>query len=113
MEMRPLAKRLDLEKGEVGGVEVRTGTLDGQPVVGFVTGMGPELATKGIDRLLAAVHPERVVVFGITGAVENETPIGTVDDAGPRDRPRHRPHPRAPPARRRGHRTARCGPPTS
>ena len=50
----------------------------GEPVVGFVTGMGPELATKGIDRLLAAVHPERVVVFGITGAVENETPIGTV-----------------------------------
>ena len=40
--------------------------------------MGTELATEDIDRLLAAVHPERVVVFGITGAVENETPIGTV-----------------------------------
>ena len=78
MEMRPLAKRLELEKGEVGGVKVRTGTLDGEPVVGFVTGMGTDLATKGIDRLLAAVRPERVVVFGITGAVEDETPIGTV-----------------------------------
>ena len=78
MEMRPLAKRLDLEKGEVAGVKVRTGELDGEPVVGHVTGMGPELATKGMDRLLAAVRPDRVVVFGITGAVENETPIGTV-----------------------------------
>ena len=78
MEMRALAKRIDFEKRDVNGLEVRTGTLDGEPVVGFVTGMGPELATKGIDRLLAAVQPERVVVFGITGAVENETPIGTV-----------------------------------
>ena len=42
MEMRPLAKRLGLTKGEIGGVELRTGTLDGQPVVGFVTGMGTE-----------------------------------------------------------------------
>jgi nucleoside phosphorylase len=78
MEMRPLTKRLGLQKGEVGGLKVRTGTLDGEPVVGYVTGMGPDLATKGIDRLLEAVRPERVVVFGITGAVENETPIGTV-----------------------------------
>ncbi len=29
----------------------------GEPVVGFVTGMGPDLATEGIDRLLAAVQP--------------------------------------------------------
>lgn len=78
MEMRALAKRLDLKKATVGGLELRTGTLDGEPVVGHVTGMGPELATKGIDELLAAVRPDRVVVFGITGAVENETPIGTV-----------------------------------
>jgi adenosylhomocysteine nucleosidase len=78
LEMRPLAKRLGLTKGEVGGVELRTGTLDGEPVVGFVTGMGPTLATEGIDRLLAAVHPERVVVFGITGAVDNDRPLGAM-----------------------------------
>lgn len=78
MEMRPLAKRLGLQKGEIAGLKVRTGTLDGEPVVGYVTGMGPDLATKGIDKLLAAVQPDRVVVFGITGAVEDETPIGTV-----------------------------------
>jgi adenosylhomocysteine nucleosidase len=78
MEMRALTKRLGLRKGEVGGLEVRTGALDGEPVVGFVTGMGPDLATTGMTRLLEAVQPERVVVFGITGAVEDRTPIGTV-----------------------------------
>ncbi len=78
MEMRALAKRLGLQKGHVGGLEVRTGSLDGEPVVGYVTGMGPDLATKGMDRLLAAVRPERVVVFGITGAVDDQPPIGTV-----------------------------------
>jgi adenosylhomocysteine nucleosidase len=78
MEMRALSKRIDLQEGEVAGLEVRTGTLDGEPVVGYVTGMGPELATRGIDRLLEAVRPDRVVVFGITGAVDDDTPIGTV-----------------------------------
>ena len=61
MEMRALAKRIDLKKETVSGLEVRTGTLDGEPVVGYVTGMGPDLATTGIDELLAAVRPERVV----------------------------------------------------
>jgi nucleoside phosphorylase len=78
MELTPLTKRLQLAKDEIDGVRLRTGTLDGEPVVGFVTGMGTILATEQTDRLLAAVRPERVVVFGITGAVEDETPIGTV-----------------------------------
>ncbi len=77
-EMRALSKRLDLEKATVNGLPVRTGTLDGEPVVAHVTGMGPALAATGMDQLLAAVRPERVVVFGIAGAVENQTPIGTV-----------------------------------
>jgi adenosylhomocysteine nucleosidase len=78
MEMRALAKRLRLQKGQIGGLDLRTGHLDGDPVVGHVTGMGPDLASRGIDRLLAAARPARVVVFGITGAVEDQTPIGTV-----------------------------------
>ena len=47
-------------------------------MVAIVTGMGTELATAGTTRLLDAVQVERVVVVGITGAVENETPIGTL-----------------------------------
>jgi nucleoside phosphorylase len=59
-------------------VPLRTGTLDGRPVVATVTGMGTDLATRGAERLLSAVTPRRVVVVGITGAMEDHTPIGTL-----------------------------------
>jgi adenosylhomocysteine nucleosidase len=47
-------------------------------VVAIVTGMGTELAREGTERLLDALPVARVVVVGITGALENETPIGTL-----------------------------------
>lgn len=75
MELAPLARPLALRRGDG---PIREGTLDGRPVVAVVTGMGTELAAAGTERLLDAVSPERVVVVGITGAVEDETPIGTV-----------------------------------
>ena len=78
MELSPLAKKLSLEKTEVGGVGMHAGTLDDRQVVAIVTGMGTKLAREGTERLLDAVPVERVVVVGITGAVENETPIGTL-----------------------------------
>jgi adenosylhomocysteine nucleosidase len=78
MELAPLSKKLSLEKTEVGGVGVHAGTLDDRQVVAIVTGMGTKLAREGTERLLDAVPVERVVVVGITGAVENETPIGTL-----------------------------------
>lgn len=78
MELRPLTKRLGLTKDVIGGMAVRAGTLDGRPVVGVATGMGTRLATEHTDRLLAAVRPTRVVVFGITGAVDDEIAIGAV-----------------------------------
>lgn len=78
MELKPLAKRLKLERRKVDGVELHAGTLDGRDVVATVTGMGTALATRETERLLGAITPERVVVFGITGAVENETPIGAL-----------------------------------
>jgi len=97
MELKPLAKRLQLRKDRVAGVEVRSGTLGSREVVAIVTGMGTELATRGTQRLLNAITPERVVVVGITGAVENETPIGALilpelvvnSETGSE----HRPHP--------------------
>jgi nucleoside phosphorylase len=78
MELEPLRAKLDLRQSTVGGVTVEAGTLDGRRVVAIVTGMGTDLATAGTTRLLDAVTVERVVVVGITGAVENETPIGTL-----------------------------------
>jgi adenosylhomocysteine nucleosidase len=78
MELSPLVKKLSLHKTEIDGVEVHRGTLDGREVVAIVTGMGTKLATEATERLLDATLVERVVVVGITGAVENETPIGTL-----------------------------------
>lgn len=78
MEVVPLAKRLGLKKQRIGELTVRSGTLAGRGVVATVTGMGPELATRGTERLLDATPVERVVVVGITGALENDTPIGTL-----------------------------------
>src|SRR6185437_11736077 len=53
-------------------------TLDGRPVVAIVTGMGTGLATEGTRRLLDAVAVRWVLVVGITGALESDTPIGTL-----------------------------------
>ena len=78
MELKPLVKKLSLHKTEIGGVTVHTGTLGGREVVAIVTGMGTELAAEGTRRMLDALSVDRVVVVGITGAVENETPIGTL-----------------------------------
>jgi adenosylhomocysteine nucleosidase len=78
MELKPLVKKLSLQKTTVGDAKLHTGTLGGRKVVATVTGMGTKLATEGTERLLNAVEVDRVVVFGITGAVENVTPIGTL-----------------------------------
>ncbi len=78
MELTPLKKRLGLEKTRVGSLDLYRGTLGARPVVAIVTGMGTSLAAEKLALLLAAVEVERVVVVGITGAVENETPIGSL-----------------------------------
>src|SRR5580698_1039563 len=78
MELTPLKKKLALEKTKVGPVEVFQGSLDQREVVAIVTGMGTKLATEGLQRLLDQVEVDQVVVVGITGAVENDTPIGTL-----------------------------------
>jgi adenosylhomocysteine nucleosidase len=78
MELSPLVKRLSLVKTDIGGTRAHTGTLGDRDVVAVVTGMGTKLAKEGTERLLDAVPVGRVMVVGITGAVENETPIGTL-----------------------------------
>jgi len=78
MEVQPLVKRLALTKTTAGGVTLYGGSLEGREVVAIVTGMGTELALAGARRLLDTVEVDQVVVVGITGAVDNETPIGTL-----------------------------------
>jgi adenosylhomocysteine nucleosidase len=100
MELRPLARKLGLERTRVGGLTVYTGAVFDRPLAAIVTGMGTKLATEHTERLLDTLDVERVLVVGITGAVENVTPIGTlvvpervVDAATGRE---HRPEPLAP-----------------
>jgi len=78
MELTPLRRKLSLEKTRVGSLDAHTGSLAGIPVVAIVTGMGTQLATKGVEQLLDAMPVERVVVVGITGAIHDETPIGAL-----------------------------------
>jgi adenosylhomocysteine nucleosidase len=78
MELTPLVEKLSLTETKVGDVTVHSGTLHGREVVGIVTGMGVDLATSGTHALLDAMPIDHVIVVGITGGMENETPIGTL-----------------------------------
>jgi adenosylhomocysteine nucleosidase len=78
MELRPLSKRLALTWETVRGVRIRSGELGGRPVVAMATGMGTALATQSTEWLLDVADVDRVLVFGITGAVDDDIPIGAV-----------------------------------
>jgi len=78
IELEPFTRTLSLTETRVDGLTVHEGMLDGRPVVAIVTGMGTDLARAGMRRLLDALRVRWVLVVGITGALENETPIGTL-----------------------------------
>ena len=78
MELRPLRRRLSLRRADLDGLPAFTGRAGGRDIVAVVSGMGTALATAATERLLDAVDAERVVVAGITGAIDDTTPIGTL-----------------------------------
>ena len=78
VERAPLVARLSLHPEVHDGLTLHAGSIDGRQVVAMVTGMGTTLATGAMGRLFAAVDVERVLVVGIAGGVENDTPIGTM-----------------------------------
>jgi nucleoside phosphorylase len=78
MELRPLVRKLSLRRTQIGPLAAHRGSLGSLDVVATVTGMGTRLASRGTERLLDAVAVDRVVVVGITGAVDDLTPIGTL-----------------------------------
>ena len=78
MELTPLARDLALTETEIGGVTVHVGRLGDRDVVAIVTGMCTALAGEGMHALLDAIEVDHVLVVGITGALENDTPIGTL-----------------------------------
>jgi adenosylhomocysteine nucleosidase len=78
MEHKPLKRQLSLKKTAIGSLKVYAGALGDRPVVAIVTGIGSVLAADGVERLLDAMDIEHVVVVGITGAIDDESPIGTL-----------------------------------
>jgi adenosylhomocysteine nucleosidase len=78
MELAPLVQMLSLTETDVNGTVLHTGSHAGRDVVAIVTGMGTDFATAGTTRLLDAAAARWVLVVGITGALESETPIGTL-----------------------------------
>lgn len=78
LELRPISRALSLRKDRLGSCAVRTGRLGDRDVVGIVTGMGTALARAATTRLLDTVDVDRLIVVGITGALEDHTPIGTL-----------------------------------
>ena len=78
MELRPLARRLSLRRARVEGIAVYAGTCGGRPALALATGMGTILAAAATERLLGAAAVSHVQVFGIAGAADNATPVGTI-----------------------------------
>ncbi|MDQ6696509.1 MAG: hypothetical protein M3Z46_03520, partial [Actinomycetota bacterium] len=78
MEVRPLVRKLSLHKASVGSATLHIGTLGGREVAAIVTGMGTALARQGVQRVLDDVSVERLIVVGITGAIDDTTPLGTL-----------------------------------
>jgi adenosylhomocysteine nucleosidase len=74
MELRPLRRRLGLRKSGLGYV----GRIGDHPAIAVITGMGTALAQAATVRLLDAVDVEWLIVVGIAGAIENQTPIGSL-----------------------------------
>jgi adenosylhomocysteine nucleosidase len=74
MELRPLRRRLRLRKSELG----YAGWIGDRPVTAVITGIGTALAHAATVRLLDEVDVGRVIVVGIAGAIENQTPIGAL-----------------------------------
>ncbi len=73
-ELRPLRRRLRLRNSGAGYV----GKIGDRAVTAMVTGIGTALAASATARLLDAVDVEWVVVVGITGAINDDTPIGAL-----------------------------------
>jgi adenosylhomocysteine nucleosidase len=78
MELRPLVRRGRLRRTRTGSESVYSGYANGRQVVAIATGMGTELAASRTERLLTAVEVGHVIVFGIAGAVNDATALGTI-----------------------------------
>jgi nucleoside phosphorylase len=75
-ELAPLKRPLSLRPRTEGEGQVFRGTIGRVEIVALQTGIGPPLAARAAERVLALGGVERVVVVGIAGAVAPELALG-------------------------------------
>ena len=66
------------KRHDIGGVTFTTGTLVGQPVVLFLSGISMVNATMNAQRVLDSFNVSRIVFSGIAGGVNPQLSIGDV-----------------------------------
>lgn len=77
-ELRPLLKRLSLQRMPAGKPAVYAGTLGSTEIVATTTSMGTVAAAAAAERILDAGPFDHVVVVGIAGGVDPNFEIGDV-----------------------------------
>jgi hypothetical protein len=75
-ELRPLVRKLSLERVGGDGAIVHTGTAGDVPVVATLTGIGMRPAAAAASRILDSHPVEYLVVVGIAGGVPPHTRVG-------------------------------------
>lgn len=75
-ELRPVVKAFGLTKGRSGDLEGHIGTAGGADVVATTTGIGIDLATAAVGRMLDRAGVDHVVVVGIAGGIGPTVAIG-------------------------------------
>ena len=77
-ELRPLLRKLSLERTRLGDADVHSGTAGSIDVVATTTGMGMGAAAEATERLLGSTKVDHVVVVGVAGGVGPTIEIGDV-----------------------------------
>jgi adenosylhomocysteine nucleosidase len=75
-ELRPLVKKLSLERVERGDAVFHTGRVGDVEVVAGLTGIGMKPAERAAEQILDAFSPDHLVVVGIAGGVPPHSKIG-------------------------------------
>jgi nucleoside phosphorylase len=81
-EVRPLVRALGLAPSTSDGHRSWTGSVKGERVVVATIGIGPERAERSTSRILGAEAARRVIVAGVSGAVDPA--LGVADLLVPR-----------------------------
>ena len=75
-ELRPLVKKLSLERSERGDEVFYTGTVGEVEVVAALTGIGMKPAAQAAERILDAFPVDHLIVVGIAGGVPPHSRVG-------------------------------------